>query len=164
MKMSVLYNLDTRTSHDILGGIRIFGSTKGHKSKKRDTFCPELPPARINTAIEPSHVQITINTDRSAVCNGWENATAGIGVWYANGSRRNIALKLENQQNHPAFNSRAELSAILEALRRNEEDDLVIDRVRLIIQPKSNMHRLGQIRRSGMVWNTERRPTKRYPD
>jgi ribonuclease HI len=46
---------------------------------------------------------------------------------YADGSRRNIALKLENHRNNPASNSRAELSAILEALRQNEVDDLIIE-------------------------------------
>ena len=59
--------------------------------------------------------------------NGWENASAGTGVWYADGNRRNIALKIESTQNHPASNSRAELSAILEALRQNEVDDLIIE-------------------------------------
>ena len=51
---------------------------------------------------------------------------AGTGVWYVDGSRRNKALKLENQEDKYASNSRAELSAILEALRQNEADDLEI--------------------------------------
>ena len=43
MLMSVLYNPDTRTTHDALGGIRIFGKVQGHKSRKRDTYLPEKP-------------------------------------------------------------------------------------------------------------------------
>ena len=46
---------------------------------------------------------------------------AGIGVWYADGSRRNKALKIENQEDKYASNSRAELSAILEALRQTKQ-------------------------------------------
>ena len=126
-KKPVSYNTDTRTTHDILGGIRIFGKDQGHKSKKRDPYQPAKPPARINSLPVPSLCQVTVNTDGSAIKNGWENASAGIGVWYADGSRRNIALKLENHQDYPASNSRAELSAILEALRQNEVDDLIIE-------------------------------------
>jgi len=127
MKMSVLYNPDTRTKHDTLGGIRIFGKEQGHKSGKRDPYLPEKPPARINNALAPSHCQVTINTDGSAIHNGWENAKAGIGVWYADGSRRNIALKLNTQGKEHASNSRVELGAILEALRQNETDNLIIE-------------------------------------
>ena len=67
-----------------------------------------------------------VNTDGSATNNGWENAKGGIGVWYGDGSRRNIALKIETHHDKPPSNSRAELSAILETLRRNEIDDLLI--------------------------------------
>ena len=70
---------------------------------------------------------MTVNTDGSAIHNGWENAEAGIGVWYSDGSRRNIALALENHENDPASNSKAELCAILETLRQNETDDLMIE-------------------------------------
>ena len=87
MQKSVLYNPDTRTDHDTLGGIRIFGKVQGQKSRKRDLYQPEKAPARINNTITPSHVQITLNTDESAIHNGWENATAGIGIWYADGNR-----------------------------------------------------------------------------
>ena len=100
---------------------------KSKVTNPRNKTQPMKPPARINNLMIPSLCQITINTDGSAIKNGWENASAGIGVWYADGSRWNIALKLENQQNHPTSNSRVELSAILEALRQNEEEDLVIE-------------------------------------
>ena len=127
MRTAVLYNPDTRSNQDLLGGIRIFGKEHGHKSKKRDPFQPARPPARINDEPIPSLCQLTVNTNRSALKNGWENSSAGIGAWYADGSRRNIALKLENHMDRPASNSRAELGAILEILRRNETDDLVIE-------------------------------------
>ena len=71
--------------------------------------------------------QTTLSTDGSAIRNGWENASAGIGVWYAHGSARNIVLKLENQGENVASNSRAELGAILEALRQNVTEDLEIE-------------------------------------
>jgi len=125
-KTSVLYNPDTRAKHDLLSGIRIFGEIPGHKSKKRDQYQPEKPPARINHVPIPSLCQVIVNTDGSATNNGWENAKGGIGVWYDDGSRRNIALKIETHHDKPPSNSRAELSAILETLRRNEVDDLVI--------------------------------------
>ncbi|SRR5258706_3855169 len=41
MMTSVLYNPDTRTTHNTLGGIRIFGKAQGHKSTKRDPYLPE---------------------------------------------------------------------------------------------------------------------------
>ena len=61
------------------------------------------------------------------ICNGWENAQAGIGVWYANSSPQNIALELKNKGENIASNSRAELGAILKALKQNETDDLNIE-------------------------------------
>jgi len=90
---------------------------------------PERSPARVNTRLEPSGTQVTIYTDGSAIHNGWENASAGIGVWYADGCRENISMhmSLTNQGEEAPSNSRAELGAILEALRRNEVDDLEIE-------------------------------------
>jgi len=73
-KTSVLYNPDTRANHNLLEGIRIFGKIPGHKSKKRDPYQLERPPARINTEPIPSLCQVTVNTDGSATNNGWENA------------------------------------------------------------------------------------------
>jgi len=126
-KISILFNPDTRSHHSLLEGIRIFGKTPGHKSKEKDPFMRERNLARINQRIEPSRRHATISTDGSAIYNRWENAKAGIGVWYADGSARNITLRLEGQQTKPASNSRAELGAILEALRQNEMDDLEIE-------------------------------------
>ena len=59
--------------------------------------------------------------------DGWENAEAGIGVWYGDGDVRNISLRLETDDKRIASNSSARLGAILEALRHNEKDDLVIE-------------------------------------
>ena len=123
----VIYNPDTRTTHNQLGGIRIFGQNPGHKSKDRDPFQRNKSPARMNERIRPTGRRVTISTDGSATRNGWENAQAGIGVWYADGSPQNIALKLENRGENIASNSRAELGAILEALKQNEKDDLNIE-------------------------------------
>ena len=92
-----------------------------------DPFLPEKLPARINTTIAPSHQQVTVNTDGSATKNGWENAKAGISVWYADGSRRHIALKLESHAGASTSNSRGEPGAILETLRQNKTDDLLIE-------------------------------------
>src|SRR5258706_8535864 len=127
MMTSVLYNPDTRTTHDTLGGIRIFGKAKEQKSNKRDLYLREKLPQKKHNTIIPSHYQVTLNTDGSAIHNGWENAKAGIGVWYADRSRRNIALKLNTQGKENPSNSRAELGAILEALRQNETDNLIVE-------------------------------------
>jgi hypothetical protein len=116
----VLYNPDTRSTHSLLGGIRIFGRIPGYKSKEWDPFARARDPARLDMEIEPGGGLTTISTDGSAIRNGWENATAGVGIWYADGSRRNVALRLENQGEKIASNSRAELGAILEALRQNQ--------------------------------------------
>src|SRR5258706_6008190 len=53
-------------------------------------------------------------------CKGWNR---GLVCW----SRRNIALKLNTQGKENPSNSRAELGAILEALRQNETDDLIVE-------------------------------------
>ena len=116
-----------RTSHNQLGGIRIFSQNPGHKSKDQDPFQRNKSPARMNERIRPTRRRVTISTDGSATLDRWENAQAGIGVWYANGSPQNIALKLENRGENIASNSRAELGAILEALKQNEKDDLNIE-------------------------------------
>jgi hypothetical protein len=126
-KVPVLYNPDTRSKHSLLGGIRIFGTKPGHKVKNKDPFEGDRIPARIEEGIEPSGRTVTISTDGSAIKNGWENATAGVGVWYGDGDERNISLRLESNGTKTASNSRAELGAILEALRQNNEDDLVIE-------------------------------------
>jgi len=68
-----------------------------------------------------------IRTDGSVIHNGWENTTAGVGVWYTNGCRKNISLSLTNHGESVASNARAELGAILEALRQGEYDDLEIE-------------------------------------
>jgi hypothetical protein len=124
---TVLYNPDPRSMYSILGGIRVSGINPGHKSKRRDPFQREKDPARIDSGIVPSGGQMTMSTEGSAVNNGWENVSAGVGVWYANSSERNIALKLESHVLKMATNSRAELGEILEALRQNEGDDLMIE-------------------------------------
>lgn len=100
----------------------IFGRELGHKSKKRDPYQQEKPPARINNRQIPSQRRDTVTTDGSATNNGWENASGGIGTWYANGNRGNRALKIEAHLDKPASSSRAELNAILETPRQNETD------------------------------------------
>ena len=42
----VLYNPDTRSTHNLLGGIRIFGNIPGHKSRERDPFLRERAPMK----------------------------------------------------------------------------------------------------------------------
>jgi len=80
-----------------------------------------LPPRQ-----KPSGVLVTISTNGSAINYGWENTTAGLGVWYTDGCQKNITMSLTNHGEDVASNSRAELGAILEALRQNETDDLEI--------------------------------------
>jgi len=82
-----MFNPDTRTTHCLLGGIRIFRKVPGHISKARDPFQKGKSPARIKKDIEPGGRLAKISMDRSAINNGWENASAGMGVWYADGSR-----------------------------------------------------------------------------
>ena len=77
-RTTVLYNPDTRSVHNLLGGLRIFGRIPGHKSKERDPYQPERELARIDEGLEPSGTKVRISTDGSAIMNGWENATAGI--------------------------------------------------------------------------------------
>src|SRR5258706_14903081 len=72
MMTSVLYNPDTRTTHDTLGGIRIFGKAQGHKSTKRDPYLPEKLPPRIESTIIPSHYQVTLNTKETTLHNKWD--------------------------------------------------------------------------------------------
>ena len=55
------------------------------------------------------------------------NGSAGIRVWYDDNSRRNISLKLVNHKEMIISNSRAELGAILQALRQNGDDKLEIE-------------------------------------
>ena len=82
----------------------------------------------MNDVVGWSGRQPTLSTDDGpAIRNVWENASAGIGVWYAHGSAQDIVLKLENQGENKASNSRAELGAILEALRQNVTDDLEVE-------------------------------------
>jgi len=123
----VLFNPDTRSKHCLLGSIRIFGKTPGYKSNDRNLFMRTKTPARIDQHEAPTGRKTSIITDGSTIRNGWENASAGIGVWYNDDSRRNVPLKLNNDKNNTVSNTRAELGAILEALRQNETDDLEIE-------------------------------------
>ena len=66
-KTLVIYNPDTRTTHDQLGRIRIFGRNPGHKSKNRDPFQKNRSPARMKEGVMPSRIRSTISTDGSAI-------------------------------------------------------------------------------------------------
>ena len=123
----VEYNPDTRTLHSALGGVRIFGKWPGHKSRRKDPYTREREPPRTDLRPGPNAEKVKISTDGSATRNGWEDAAAGIGVFYDNGSERNISLRLTSQEKGLASNSRAELAAILEALKQNNTDDLEIE-------------------------------------
>jgi len=111
----------------MLGAIRIFGKEQGHKTIDKDLYLRRRSPARIKSETVPSGHQITISTDGSAVRNGWENASAGIGIWYANGSGRNILMELKSNGTDITSNSQAELGVILEALRQNNIDNLQVE-------------------------------------
>jgi len=101
----VLFNLDTRSKHCMLGAIRIFGKEQGHKTIDKDPYLRRRSPARIKSETVPSGCQITISTNRLVVQNGWENASAGIGVWYANGSGQNILMELKSNGTDITSNS-----------------------------------------------------------
>ena len=147
----------------MLGAMRIFGKIPGHKSRAKDPFLRERSPAGINLETEPSGSQTTISTDRSAIRNGQENATAGVGVWHAHGSERNISLKYVNHGTSVASNSRAELGATLEALRQNEKDDLEIESDSLA-SPKGDMFSRRKVRRLELVRHSKRGPPQGYPN
>jgi len=102
--LTVTFNPDTRSAHCTLGGIRIFRKIPGHKSRERDLFHKDKSPTRIKNDIEPGGDLAKISTNGSAIKNGWENTTAGIGVWYADSSRRNITMKLKNHESRIASN------------------------------------------------------------
>lgn len=66
---------------------------------------------------------INIYTDGGCSKNGSTNAVAGIGVYFENGEYENISKKIEGKQT----NNRAELTAILEALKTVDiKNDIVI--------------------------------------
>jgi len=111
----------------MLGVIRIFSKEQGHKLIAKDPYLRRRSPARINPDTEPSGHQISISTNGLSICNGWENTSAGIGVWYTDSSSQNISMELKNNRTDIASNSHAELGAILEALRQNEEDNLEVE-------------------------------------
>ena len=67
---TVTYNPDTRSKHNILDRIRIFGKTPGHKSRERDTFGSSKEPVRINERIVPSGWFTKVSTDESTTRNG----------------------------------------------------------------------------------------------
>ena len=82
----------------------------------------EREPARVDLRPGPAIGKVKISTDGSATHNGWENAAAGIGVFYDNGNERNISPRLTGQEEKLVSNSRAELAAILEALKQNSTE------------------------------------------
>jgi len=127
MTRVILYNPDTRSKHCMLGAIRIFSKEQGHKLIAKDPYLKRRSPARINPDTKPSSHQIMISTDGLTFRNRWENTSAGIGVWYKDSSGQNISMELKNNRADIASNSCAELGAILEALRQNEEDNLEIE-------------------------------------
>lgn len=126
---TVAYNPDTRTTHSALGGIRIFANGQATiKARRKDPYVRGRGPARVNFRPEPDTIQVKISTHGSSlVRTGWENATAGIGVFYDNGNERNISLKMTSREGKLVSSSRAELTAILEALKQNTVDDLEIE-------------------------------------
>jgi len=76
-------------------------------SRKRKI--PNEPPKSKRRKFEELHVY----TDGGCTANGYKNAVAGVGVYFSKDDPRNISKKIEGVQT----NNRAELSAIVEALK-----------------------------------------------
>ena len=60
---------------------------------------------------------INVYTDGGCLNNGNKNAIAGCGIYFAKDDKRNTSLKLKNKNNYNATNNRAELKAILHAIK-----------------------------------------------
>jgi len=60
---------------------------------------------------------INVYTDGGCINNGHKNAIAGCGIYFQEGDKRNTSLKLKNKANYYATNNRAELKAILRAIK-----------------------------------------------
>lgn len=66
---------------------------------------------------------INVYTDGGCSNNGFKNASAGIGIYFEDGQYQNVSKKIQGKQT----NNRAELTAILEALKivHTNEDVLI---------------------------------------
>lgn len=68
--------------------------------------------------MEYSEPEYYVYTDGACIHNGSENASAGIGIYFAEGDPRNVSKKIGGKQT----NNTAELTAILETFSIIEED------------------------------------------
>jgi ribonuclease HI/exonuclease III len=120
----ITFNPDPQDDEEQLGNLRIFGSRTGYLKKPMATETPKNPLRMLRTPRKNENdEEIIVYTDGSAILNGWENSSAGIGIWHGHQSERNIAMKIDGKS---LTNQRAELSAILIALQSNQEENLTI--------------------------------------
>jgi ribonuclease HI len=137
----ITYNPDIRSKDDPYEEIRIFRSGKSQKLNQRNLKqghfgkgamqseaikeTPRKKPARrrrMRTIADPNERTI-IYTDGSTVRNGAANASGGAGIWYGPNHIKNKSVKV----GLPAPNNqKAELIAILVALRDNRNTNLEI--------------------------------------
>ncbi|KAH8178330.1 RNase H domain-containing protein [Sarocladium implicatum] len=92
---------------------------EGKLSKKQKTYPDPLQALLDDDAGESIEEEkkddgiVRIYTDGSSLANGRAGSRAGVGVWFGDGDRRNIAERLVGE---PQTNQRAELQAIYRAL------------------------------------------------
>jgi ribonuclease HI len=117
----ITFNPDPMDGTNPRHNVRIFGKRIGYINRHNELKTPGNPLRIRHNATTPRRDhKIEIHTDGSAELNGWENSTAGIGNWYGEDSDQNLGLKLDGIVQ---TNQRAELTAILAALRSNSSDD-----------------------------------------
>jgi len=119
----ILFNPDPQDKANPIENVRIFGIRKGYTQTSKDSETPKLPLRIMQTPHTRHHEKQRFYTDGSATLNGWENCSAGIGIWHKPGSDWNTEMKLEGLTRS---NQRAELAAIAQILRVNPRDDIVI--------------------------------------
>ena len=117
-KTSITFNPDITERKSIENAIRIFGEKNTYKKRRQKIKEPTTKPAyRKEKKVDKN--QITLYTDGSCDKNGCENARTGAGIWHAENSKRNKAIRLHNGTQ---TNQRAELMAIIIAMKYNSKN------------------------------------------
>jgi ribonuclease HI/endonuclease/exonuclease/phosphatase family metal-dependent hydrolase len=137
-KDSILYNPSTTSQNETWKELRIFreGSNQTWTTREKKNnikiqgFIGERPPNETPRKTQAKRETInqtknkrTIYTDGSSFRNGATNAEAGIGIWVEDHPEENTSIRMEVPTPN---NQKAELAAILIALRKHKESPIEI--------------------------------------
>jgi ribonuclease HI len=119
-KDEVLFNPDVTEKEDPRTAVRIFRTKDNYKVRRIGETEITKPAYRDQ---QRTNEKVEVYTDGSCTMNGMENAQCGAGIWFGEGNINNKAVNITEGNK---TNQRAELIAIIEAIKQTENKNVTI--------------------------------------